>query len=119
MRGVADELALRLDRLAEPLGHVVEGERDLALLARTRDLGARIELAVLDASRRSGERAQRPRERAGEHPGEREPERERGEPDADDDEHVPAHALAAPPSSLCVTRTAPTVRPSSRTGTAV
>ena len=58
------------------------------------DLGARVELAVLDPPRRRRERAQRPRERAGEHPGEREPERERGEADADDDEHVPAHALA-------------------------
>ena len=62
MRRVADELALRLDRLLEPLRHVVEGDRDLALLAGARDLGACIELAVLDAPRGAGERAQWPGE---------------------------------------------------------
>ena len=91
MRGVADELALCLDRLLEPLGHVVEGDRDLTLLARAGDVGPRVELAVLDAPRRAGERAQRPGERAGDHPGDRETERECDEPDADHDEHVPAH----------------------------
>ena len=94
MRRVADELALSLDRLLEPLGHVVEGDRDLPLLAGTGDVSARIELAVLDAPRRARERAQRPGERACEHPGETETERERHEPDADYDEYVPAHARA-------------------------
>ena len=93
VRRVADELALRLEHLAEPVGHVVERDRDLLLLARAGHLGARVELAVLDAPRRSRQRAQRPRERAGEHPGEREAERERRQADADDDEHVAAHPL--------------------------
>ena len=93
VRRVADELALRLERLAEPLGHLVEGDRDLLLLAGAGHLGAGVELTVLDAARGSRERAQRPRERAGEHPGETEPERERREPDADDHEHVAPHAL--------------------------
>ena len=86
VRRVADELALRLEHLAEPVGHLVEGDRDLLLLAGTGHLGARIELAVLDAARRARERAQRPGERAGEHPGEAEAERERRQADADDDE---------------------------------
>ena len=91
---VADELLLRLERAAEPVGHVVERERDLPLLARPLDLRARVELAVFDPPRGPGERPQRSRELARQHPGEREAERERGQADADDDEHVPSRPLS-------------------------
>ena len=52
------------------------------------------ELTVLDATRRPGQRAERPRERAGENPREPEPQRERDQPHPHDDEHVLSHAAA-------------------------
>ena len=93
VRGVGDELALCREHGPEPLGHVVEGRRDLALLRRAGHLGARLEVAALDPPRRGGEVAQRPRERARQEPGERQPEDEREGADRDQREHAAADAV--------------------------
>jgi hypothetical protein len=90
MRGVGDELPLRLEHLPQPLGHVVERVRDLAVLGGALGLGPRLQIAGLDATRGRREPLERPGQRPGEKPGEREAEHERDQPDADQAEHVAA-----------------------------
>ena len=93
VRRVRDELALGREHGADPLGHVVEGDRHLALLRRAGHLGPRFEVAFLDPSGRRGELAQRPRERVGEEPREHEPEAERRGADRGEGEHAAADAV--------------------------
>jgi hypothetical protein len=59
VRGVGDELALRREHGPEPLGHVVERRRDLALFLGAGHLGSGPEVARLHVSRRRREPAQR------------------------------------------------------------
>ena len=66
--GVGDEVALRGHRAAQAVGHVVEGVGDLAVLAGAGLLGARVEIARLDAPGGGGQAAQRPRQVAREQP---------------------------------------------------
>ncbi len=94
MRSVRDEVPLRGHRLGQALGHVVERDRNLALLARADGRGAGVELAALDPARGVRQRPQRSRERAGQDPRQRQPERECDDTDADEDEDVAAHPVA-------------------------
>ena len=71
MRGVGDELALRLDRALEPVGHLVERLPELLDLARAAHVaGAGGEVAVPQALRGGSQPRERPGQRSGE------PERE-------------------------------------------
>ena len=83
MRRVGHELALRLERVREPVGHRVERARDLLLLGRPLHLSARLEVAAADAPGGRGELPQRPRQRAGDEPRDGQPERQRQRADAD------------------------------------
>jgi hypothetical protein len=65
MRGVGHELALGRERLRQALGHVVERGGHLALLGRAVERGARLEVPAADPAGGGGERAHRPRQRAG------------------------------------------------------
>ena len=85
---IGDELALRLEHAPEPVGHVVEGSRDLALLRRAGRVRAGGEIAAAEPAGRGRKTPQRPRQRAREQPRERETERQRGGGDARDREPV-------------------------------
>jgi len=91
MGGVGDELPLGVEHLSQPLGHVVERVRDLAVLARPLRLGARLQVAGLDAPRRRSKVLERARERPGQHPREGEPQDEGDQADADQAEDVAAN----------------------------
>jgi hypothetical protein len=86
VRCVRDELALRREYASEALGHVVEGHRHLAVLGRPGQLRARLEIALLDPTRRLGEVPERPRERTRQEPCDHEPDQERETADRDQDE---------------------------------
>ena len=89
MGGVGDEVALGGERAPEPVGHVVEGVRDLAVL------GARPSAWRARRGRRPRRRAVRVRPRSGRDrepasPREDQPERERGDAEAEERERVAA-----------------------------
>ena len=82
VRGVGDELALRLDRTLEPVGHLVERLPELLDLAGAAHVaGASREVAVAQALRGGGQPRERAGERSGEPEREQQPGRERREPD--------------------------------------
>ena len=82
VRGVGDELALRLDRALEPVGHLVERLPELLDLPGAAHVaGAGREVAVPQALRGTGQPRERPGEGSGEPEREQQPGRERREPD--------------------------------------
>jgi hypothetical protein len=63
VRGVGDELTLRLDRTLEPIGHLVERLPELLDLAGTAHVaGASREVSVTQALRGGGQARDRPGE---------------------------------------------------------
>ena len=120
VRGVGDEVALRVDHPLHAPGHLVERGADLALLAanpppvRVRTGRPRPARRAAPASRRSGRTTDAGQQRA------------RGQPERRARSGRPARARASPTararptaSTLWVMRTAPSARPSRTTGTAV
>ena len=82
VRGVGDELALRLDRTLEPVGHLVERLPELLDLSGAAHVaGASREVAVPQALRGGGQARERAGERSGEPEREQQPGRERREAD--------------------------------------
>jgi hypothetical protein len=82
VRGVRDELALRLDRTFEPVGHLVERPPELLDLASAGHVaGASREVAVPQSLRGGRQARERAGERSGQPEREQQPGRERGQPD--------------------------------------
>ena len=119
VRRVRHEVPLGGEDDAQPVGHVVEGDRDLALLARPRDLPP----SRRGRLPRRGERCARAREAASrasrDEPRQAQSDEERERPDPDQRREPRCGRVVCTASMLCVTRTAPTVRPLFVTGTAV
>ena len=93
MGRVRDELPLRREHGADPVGHVVESHSDLLGLLRPGDLGPRLEVALFHLAGSARELAKRPRERVRQEPRQDEPEQERGDPDRGQSEHALADAV--------------------------
>ena len=91
VRGVGDEVALRVDHPLHARRHLVERARDLLLLQRPLDRHAHRQVALARPPRGERQPPQRPRHRGRQEPARRQPEREHDQADEHEPDRRRAH----------------------------